>query len=279
MKRKESILEILGIVFLFCFFLASPLFAETTAEILTREHQEKVLKKKTQGAESTSLPSQYQEEEQLIGRQIEVIIGNEDVRYRITSGDLLTIAYRDRADDKRGVYKVSEEGEIFFPLVGALKVGGLSRGEARELLNQALAKYIRYPKVDVRINIEGRFMVVGAVGSPGVYSVESNLSVLEAILKAGGYDGNANLKSVLLLRGGIDKPEITRLNVLKMIKKGDRSDNLLLKPGDLVYVPKSFIYHLENFASFLTDRLVEYYTVGGKPPLVQFNKGGNKESD
>ena len=225
----------------------------------------------------------YEQQKEMIFRQLEVITGDEDTRYRIVPGDTLTISYMDRGRKEGAVYKVSSEGKIYLPLVGPVKVSGLNRRQARAFINEMFQQYIRHPQVDIAVNTSGRIMILGAVNRPGLYLLDPNLTVMEAILKARSYNRDeANLKSVMLMRGGPDKPEVKRLNLWKMIKKGDRSDDLLVKPGDIIFVPNRFIVNLDRFKSTVYRWVSTYYgfgrlpsppvTVEGEKPIILYDR-------
>ncbi|MBL8014012.1 MAG: polysaccharide export protein [Candidatus Omnitrophica bacterium] len=207
-----------------------------------------------------------QRDKELIFKQLEVITGDEETRYIIVPGDTLSIVYTDKDKKNGALYMVSDKGEIFLPFVGAVKVEGLNRQQAALLVNQKLAGYIRYPNVEMTVNAAGRIMVLGEVNLPGLYYTQPNLTVMEAIMKAGGYDQeNAGLKSIILIRGAAGKGNVKRLNLLKMITKGDRSDDVMVKPGDLIYVPKTFIADLVKFKDEVYKWVSTYYSFGRLP--------------
>ena len=248
-----------------------------SANIYVDEHKKQIRQKVSR---KTTVPqnANLKKEKELILRQLDVITGDEETRYIIVPGDSLNIAYSDRGIIKEATYQVSGKGEIHMPLIGAVKVEGLNRKKTRENLNALMREYIRYPKIVVNVNVSGRFMVVGSVNSPGVYELEPKLTTLEAILNAGGFiKEEANMKSVLLIRGDINNPVITRLNLRKMIKRGDRTDNLMIKPGDMIHVPSTFIYNLDNFKTTVFSWLMEYYTLGALPVLSGYRSIGKKE--
>lgn len=210
--------------------------------------------------------NQYDREMDQIFSQLEVITGDEETRYIVVPGDTLTITYTDKDELIGAVYQVSGEGEINVPLIGVVKVNGLNRKQVREKLNELYGSYFRYPNVTLTVNASGRFMVVGSVMQPGVYYMQSNLTVMEAILNAGSYlKDEANMGSVMLMRGGLNTPEVRRLNLKKMLSKGDRRDNLIIKPGDLIYVPKTFISNLEKFKDTVYRYVSAYYGYGRLP--------------
>lgn len=263
-RYKKDVL----LVCVFAFLLSTNAFAKTTADLYVEEHKKNIYRKKT---ESRSVQTEKEDpalaqEKALISSQLEIITGDEETRYIIVPGDTLTISYNDRNEVKTAVYQVSSEGTINMPLIGGFKVKGLNRKEAREKINALLGQYIRYPRTIIKVNEEGRFMIIGAAG-PGVFDISPNLTMMEAILNAGYNSDAANLRSVVVMRGGVDNPVLTRLNLKKMLSKGDRADNIMVKPGDLIYVPTSFLFNFDKVKDKLLGYLLDYYTLGGIPPL------------
>jgi protein involved in polysaccharide export with SLBB domain len=252
--------------YLFCLiFLLSPFVGTSSAQIKATRFEEKHVRDiaPNQLVDNSSEP--YVREREVIIKQLKIITGNEETRYIIVPGDTLDISYHDRSDVVKQVYKVSKTGKIHLPLVGEVKVADLNRKQAREKINAYLKEYIRFPKTKVLVNSSGRYMVAGEVLDPGVFRLRPNLTVMEAILGARFMKDDANLKSVLVMRGNYDDPIAKRLNLHKMIKKGDRSDNIFVKPGDFIYVPKRFIGNIEKFISTVYRYVSAYYGLGRIP--------------
>jgi polysaccharide export outer membrane protein len=84
-----------------------------------------------------------------------------------------------------------------------------------------------------------RYYVLGEVMRPGLYSLKENASVLSAIGMAGGPTPRGTLKSTVLVRGDINHPEKRTVDMTKLVKGGDVSQDVRLQPGDVVYVPES----------------------------------------
>jgi len=89
--------------------------------------------------------------------------------------------------------------------------------------------------------------ILGEVRTPKVINVKGKLSLVEAIAEAGGYTNNAVTSSILVIRGELGSQKGIRLNLRQILKKGDIAQNIDLKPGDIVYVPKTFIADVERF--------------------------------
>ncbi len=85
-----------------------------------------------------------------------------------------------------------------------------------------------------------RVYVFGEVQKPGAYAFSGqSMRLLDAISEAGGTTPFAYRKDTRVVRGDITRPEILSADLVRLIERGDRSQNLLLAGGDLVYVPRS----------------------------------------
>ncbi|MFB3894797.1 MAG: polysaccharide biosynthesis/export family protein [bacterium] len=104
-------------------------------------------------------------------------------------------------------------------------------------------------------NTNSRVIVLGEVKTPGIYDLGNKLTALEAIAKAGSYTNSANLTQVCIVRGDLQKPEIIQLNISKQILKGTTPKQQILKPNDIVFVPKGIIGKLNFVIDELTPSL------------------------
>ena len=242
--------------------------SDATRQEMILDYGKKVAADNAAGANPSPAADLYAREGQQMASQLQVISDNEDINYTIVEGDTLTIGFKDRDQVSRAAYKVSQAGEIFMPLLGAVKVAGLNRKQARDRVDMMMKEYIRDPRVNIAINADGRVMVFGAVMGPGIYNLSSKMSVMEAIFSAGGFiKQTAELGSVIVIRGPVEKPVILKLNLKKMIVRGDRSDDVPVKPGDFVYVPTSFISNLDTFWNSMQGLLMRWYGLGGTQPI------------
>ncbi len=172
------------------------------------EYGKKALREGQNAAKEGEL-NPYERDTWDLASQLQVVSDNEDVNYTIVSGDTLTIAFSDRGQIVRAAYKVSQSGEIFLPLAGHVKVAGLNRRQARERVEAVLKEYIREPRVVIVVNTDGRVMIFGAVGQPGLFNMKSKMSVMEAIMAAGGFNRDkAEMSNVIIIRGPVEKPVI-----------------------------------------------------------------------
>lgn len=131
-------------------------------------------------------------------------------------------------------YLVDAGGFIELPLVGKVKVAGLSTSIARDTLTKRLERFLQYPSV--RIYIENfRVTILGEVNRPGVYSVTNEkITIPEAIGLAGDLSIYANRKTISLIReeGGTKKyfnVDLTKRDLFN-------AEYYYLHSGDIVYV-------------------------------------------
>lgn len=100
--------------------------------------------------------------------------------------------------------------------------------------------------------------ILGEVRIPKVINIKGKLSLVEAITEAGGYTDNAVTSSILVIRGELGSQKGIRLNLSRILKKGDIAQNINLKPGDIIYVPRTFIANVERFLRIVAAPLTWY---------------------
>jgi polysaccharide export outer membrane protein len=133
-------------------------------------------------------------------------------------------------------YRVPADGQISFPLIGAVPVIGLTADQLTKILTEKLSAYLKDPNVYVAIEnfSSQKIHVLGQVQRPGTFAYDSGMSIIEAITLAGGFAGIADRDAVYVTRT-IDGAE-RRLKIsVKSIGEA-RTSNFLLRPGDIIYV-------------------------------------------
>jgi len=155
---------------------------------------------------------------------------------------------------------VSPAGFLSYPLVGTIKASGLAGEELAAQMRDGLAKYIVNPEVTVTVKStrSQKVLVLGEVNRPGVFPVEGPLRALEAIALAGGFTLDAETKTVLLIRGDPQQPELYTLALDRTLFRGAPGENVRLQPGDVVYVPAMPIADVERFFRRITNILIPF---------------------
>lgn len=131
-------------------------------------------------------------------------------------------------------YTVDKDGFIEIPIVGRVKVGGLTTQQARELILQKASVFYKQPLVNVRI---ANFVVTihGQVRQPGRYVVATEkLSIMDAIGLAGDLDIGGKRDNVMVIREEDGKTLFTRVNLNST--KLFQSEYYYLQSGDRIYV-------------------------------------------
>lgn len=131
-------------------------------------------------------------------------------------------------------YLVDHNGEIDFPILGKIKLEGLSRLEATQLLKTRLADYIINPGVNITF-ANFKITVLGEVNKPGTYNLsQERVTILEALGLAGDMTIKGVRNNVLLVREKNGEKEMHRLNLL--------SDSIVNSPyyylaqNDVIYI-------------------------------------------
>lgn len=170
--------------------------------------------------------------------------------YTIGPQDVLTITVYDQAD-LSGKFPVDADGSLTFPLLGRVTAGGLTLRRLEEDLRKRLADgYLRNPQVSVSIEQykSQRIFVMGEVRSPGAYQLTGEMTIIEAIARAGSTTPQA-ADDVMVVRPRevrSDGPvlptdgdsEVLRIN-LREIQEGALSKNVQLRDGDTLVVQKA----------------------------------------
>ena len=158
--------------------------------------------------------------------------------YTIGIGDKLRIDVWRNPDLSITDVPVRPDGKISTPLAGDLAVGGIRPQEAAELIAEALVAYIREPKVTViitEIGLRYRVRVTGAVNEPVSMPYSQDMTVLDALLEAGGMTDFARPSRTMLHRS-----DGTSLSVRldQILYRGDMRTNYRLGPGDTLIIPE-----------------------------------------
>lgn len=200
--------------------------------------------------------------------------------YKIMDDDQLQIAVWQNPDLSTDVV-VRPDGKVSLPLIGDITTTGKSIPELRAEITKLYGEYVRHPQVYVAIRKFGgkKYIVLGEVTQPGVFRIEGSCSVLEAIADAGGFTSHAVASSVILIRGGLEKPNAERLNLTKALDQGDLTQNIQLASQDIIFVPKKFIANLNYFLTQILEPLrtsgavateaAKWYYGGYAPKTVQ----------
>jgi len=171
--------------------------------------------------------------------------------YIIGPQDLLTITSFDQ-EDLSGKYPVDSDGTFSFPLIGRVKAGGLTLRELEAQLKKMLQDgFFKDPQLSVGVEQyrSQKIHMVGEVRNPGTYPLTGDMSLIEAIARAGSTMPTASGEALIVraktgkqTQGPIlphgDDTDVTTVD-LKALQSGALSQNVALRDGDTIFVPRA----------------------------------------
>lgn len=194
------------------------------------------------------------------------------VGYRLGPGDIVHITVYQHPGLTLDT-ALGQDGRINFPLVGPIKLGGLTPSQAETALENSLTSggFIKSPQVNVAI-VQYRSQqvtVLGWVGHPGVFHLKKASHVTDALALAGGIVP-AGSDIITLIREVKGKTEYQQINALKLFQPGGSKLNVIVQRGDILYVPRQprfYIYGQVQRPGYFRLRqhmtVVQALSVGG----------------
>jgi polysaccharide export outer membrane protein len=138
-----------------------------------------------------------------------------------------------------GLYRVSADGSINFPLIGQVQVEKQTPPELGKTLEARLADgYLRSPHVSIFVKEYNskRISVLGQVNKPGTFPYTDSMNVIEAVTLAGGFTPIAAKNDTVVTRSDGNAKTRVQVRVESISEGHDR--NFCLRPGDIVFVPE-----------------------------------------
>ncbi len=175
--------------------------------------------------------------------------------YRIAVGDNVTIT--SYVDDKlHQELVVRPDGRISVLFLGDIKVIGMTPNELDTLLTESYAEYLHAPEVTVVVDPAAMAVYVGGeVSRPSMIPLKGDLTLLQAIIAAGGVMTSGDAKQVLLMRRGpSDMVTVSRVNLTNVLESG--APDLYVRQYDTVYVPKTGISNIGDFVDAYINRII-----------------------
>ena len=172
--------------------------------------------------------------------------------YVIGPQDVLLITVWDQPD-LSGKFTVETDGSFTFPLIGRLAASGLTLRDLEAELRKRLADgYFKAPQVSVAVEQyrSQRIFVIGEVRSPGAYQLTGDMTLIEALARAGSTTTEAAGEAVIsrppagkaatapVLPNPDEGVEVIRVNI-RDLQSGQLSQNVALRDGDTIYVPRA----------------------------------------
>lgn len=156
--------------------------------------------------------------------------GQELSTYKLGSGDTISIRVLGEDELRREKVKLSDAGTISFPILGEIKVKGMTVGALEEQITRGLkGRYLLNPQVTVSIEEYRPYFINGMVERPGSYPFAPGMNVRKAISIAGGFRERAARDKISVIRDDDTKQQPRRVDL-----------NAAILPGDILTVEESF---------------------------------------
>jgi polysaccharide export outer membrane protein len=169
--------------------------------------------------------------------------------YRLQYSDTVEVNFP-FAPEFNQTLAVQPDGFVALRGTSAVFASGKTLAELQEQIDLAYSEILRNPEVTVTLKEFDKpyFIVSGEVIRPGKYELRSNTTVIEAVAIAGGFTGQARHSEVVLFRPQADdKAEARTLDIKKLLKTRELSEDLRLRAGDIIFVPQSTISKVRKY--------------------------------
>jgi len=155
--------------------------------------------------------------------------------YVVGPGDELRIRIWGPVDLQANL-RVDRSGQIYLPQIGNVHVAGLAFSELETHLRDAVGRVYRNFDLDVDMGRIRSIQVylAGAARKPGVYTVSSLSTLVDALFASGGPAVEGSMRSIELRR---DSTVVTRFDLYDLLIRGNKTKDAKLLPGDIIYIP------------------------------------------
>jgi protein involved in polysaccharide export with SLBB domain len=197
------------------------------------------------------LTAQYQ----ALGQTAQVsgpVLEERHPRYVLQREDVLLLTFPLTPELNQTV-TVQPDGYISLQTAGSVYAQGLTAPDLALAIKKAYAGILHDPVVDVDIQDFQKpfFTVSGQVGKPGQYELRSDITIAEAVAVAGGMTMQTAKTQVFLFhRTSTNWVEVRKVNLKDILNGKHVSEDAMIQPGDMVYVPEKFISSFRKYVPY-----------------------------
>ena len=178
--------------------------------------------------------------------------------YRIQPGDVMQVKFF-KSTQLNQTVPVGPDGGIFLPLIGRVDVLERTIDDVNQELLKRYDKEMIDPQITLSVNqYSGMLVYVGGeVNVPGVRAYRGGLTLVQAIMDAGGFSPKSRLSEVVLIRNSPDSSPVgTVVDVKEILRSAQFTKDVPLAPADVVFVPRKRIANLNLFIDqYLTKNI------------------------
>ena len=170
-------------------------------------------------------------------------------RYKLRPGDSFDLMFEFTPEFNQSL-TVLPDGFVVLREAGEIYATGLTVAELTEKIRTAYNSVLSNPRISILLKDFEKpyFIADGQVARPGKYDLQGDTTVIQAVAIAGGFQNSAKHSQVVLYRRvNDDWIEAKLLNVKKMENSRNLAEDLHLRPGDMIYVPKNTVSKIQQF--------------------------------
>jgi polysaccharide biosynthesis/export protein len=180
--------------------------------------------------------------------------------YKIQYGDQLDIKFLYNPELNENL-PVRPDGRITLQLVGDIMVVDMTLTQLAEALKTRYAAEVRKPEITIIVRqfASQKVFVDGEVGRPGLVPLVGSMTVSQAIAQSGGFGIDARKNEVVVIRqNAAGKPLVTVVDILKVHRGIDMTNDINLMPYDMVFVPKSPIGEVDKWVDQYIRKMLPF---------------------
>ena len=175
-------------------------------------------------------------------------------RYRLRAGDVLDLNFPFTPEFNQTV-TVQPDGYISLRGGGDLHIQDKTVPELSEAVRGAYSKILRDPVITVELkDFEKPYFIVGGeVARPGKYDLRGDTTILQAVTMAGDLKAQSRSSQILLFRrASEDLVEVKQIDLKRILRTKNLTEDTYLRPGDMVFVPKTTLSKFDRFIPVLS---------------------------
>lgn len=177
------------------------------------------------------------------------VLNDRAQRYQLRKGDAFELEFAFSPEFNQTV-TIEPDGYITLKSVGTIKAEGLTIPELTTSVERAYSGILHDPvvTVDLKDFEKPYFLAAGQVSKPGKYDLRSDLTITEGVAIAGGFTEASKHSQVVLFRPGNNgMTEARVVNVKKMMSSRNLTEDIYLRPGDMIFVPQNRISKIQRY--------------------------------
>lgn len=171
----------------------------------------------------------------------------ETPEYKLGPGDIVRIAVYN-SPDLTTEAEIAQNGTIGFPLIGAVKIGGLTRAEAEKTISSRLAKGGFVSKAHVNMLVtqyrSQQVSVIGEVNKPGKYPINQTVTLTDVIAMAGGIGPKGGHMVTIIRKEEGGKTAQYAVDFKKLLAGDNPERNIRIASEDVIYVPQAPVFYI-----------------------------------